>query len=175
MLCGISTGFPVLFPSVRQVAHVLLARPPLMRPPKGPHPFDLNVLCTPPAFTLSQDQTLYQKSSIPRSRFALALFFPYLLLYHSKVLCSLPLGINSRQSRFLSASASAFLSLFCFQGAGTPKNNGIFNVIFGGLLIISYFQFIVNSFFKYFFIAFISLPSKAPLRSPCRTAHVRGF
>ena len=29
ILCGISTSFPVLFPSPRQVAHVLLARPPL--------------------------------------------------------------------------------------------------------------------------------------------------
>ena len=28
-LCGISTGFPVLFHCLRQVAHVLLARPPL--------------------------------------------------------------------------------------------------------------------------------------------------
>ena len=28
-LCGISTGFPVLFPTERQVAHVLLTRPPL--------------------------------------------------------------------------------------------------------------------------------------------------
>ena len=29
MSCGISTGFPVLSPSVRQVAHALLTRPPL--------------------------------------------------------------------------------------------------------------------------------------------------
>ena len=29
MLCGISTSFPVLFPSVRQVAYALLTRPPL--------------------------------------------------------------------------------------------------------------------------------------------------
>ena len=28
-LCGISTGFPMLFPSLRQVAHALLTRPPL--------------------------------------------------------------------------------------------------------------------------------------------------
>ena len=28
-LCGISTGFPVLSPSQRQVAHALLTRPPL--------------------------------------------------------------------------------------------------------------------------------------------------
>ena len=29
MLCGISTSFPMLFPSQRQVAHALLTRPPL--------------------------------------------------------------------------------------------------------------------------------------------------
>ena len=37
-LCGISTSFPVLFPTERQVAHVLLTRPPLSFPnvtPKG--------------------------------------------------------------------------------------------------------------------------------------------
>ena len=32
MLCGISTGFPVLSPSEGQVAHALLTRPPLEYP-----------------------------------------------------------------------------------------------------------------------------------------------
>ena len=59
ILCGISTGFPVLFPTPRQVTHVLLTRPPLTLPPKGHRPFDLHVLSTPPAFILSQDQTLW--------------------------------------------------------------------------------------------------------------------
>ena len=39
---------------MRQVTHALLTRPPLA--PKGS--FDLHVLSTPPAFILSQDQTL---------------------------------------------------------------------------------------------------------------------
>jgi hypothetical protein len=56
MLCGISAGFPVLSPSLRQVAHALLTRPPLSGLSAGP--FDLHVLGTPPAFVLSQDQTL---------------------------------------------------------------------------------------------------------------------
>ena len=56
--CGISNGFPLLSPSSRQVAHALLTRPPLRLYPKTQSPFDLNVLCTPPAFILSQDQTL---------------------------------------------------------------------------------------------------------------------
>ena len=62
--CGISKGFPLLSPSERQVAHTLLTRPPLslqIVTPKGSNkqtPFDLHVLGTPPAFVLSQDQTL---------------------------------------------------------------------------------------------------------------------
>ena len=62
VLCGISIGFPMLSPSYGQVAHALLTRPPLTRPPKGLRPFDLHVLSTPPAFVLSQDQTLEFKS-----------------------------------------------------------------------------------------------------------------
>ena len=64
MLCGISSRFQLLSPSERQVAHVLLTRPPLRIQaicPKAsvPHsPFDLHVLGAPPAFVLSQDQTL---------------------------------------------------------------------------------------------------------------------
>jgi hypothetical protein len=52
--CGISTAFAALSPSKRQVSYVFLTRLPLT--PKGA--FDLHVLGTPPAFILSQDQTL---------------------------------------------------------------------------------------------------------------------
>ena len=60
MLCGISTDFPVLSPTPRQVAHVLLTRPPLRQTSVtiSLSPLDLHVLGTPPAFVLSQDQTL---------------------------------------------------------------------------------------------------------------------
>jgi hypothetical protein len=40
---------------------VLLTRSPLEYPPKGAFPLDLHVLSTPPAFVLSQDQTLHRK------------------------------------------------------------------------------------------------------------------
>ena len=43
---------------MRQVAHVLLTRPPLASLAKEIHSLDLHVLGTPPAFVLSQDQTL---------------------------------------------------------------------------------------------------------------------
>ena len=62
--CGISDRFQPLSPSERQVAHVLLTRPPLSHikcHPEGIYyqaSFDLHVLGTPPAFILSQDQTL---------------------------------------------------------------------------------------------------------------------
>ena len=58
VLCGISTCFQVLSPSKGQVAHALLTRSPLSTNPKICTPFDLHVLGTPPAFVLSQDQTL---------------------------------------------------------------------------------------------------------------------
>jgi hypothetical protein len=62
VLSGISPGFPELSRSYGQVTHVLLTRPPLgsrrASPPQAP--LDLHVLGTPPAFVLSQDQTLHQ-------------------------------------------------------------------------------------------------------------------
>ena len=64
-LCGISTTFAVLFHTPRQVTHVLRTSPPLSIPSicrsfNQGAPFDLHVLSTPPAFILSQDQTLYK-------------------------------------------------------------------------------------------------------------------
>ena len=58
VLCGISTCFQVLSPCMGQIAHALLTRPPLECQPKSTSPLDLHVLSTPPAFVLSQDQTL---------------------------------------------------------------------------------------------------------------------
>ena len=64
MLCGISIRFQMLSPSERQVPHALLTRPPLshikIHSEEIIHQasFDLHVLSTPPAFVLSQDQTL---------------------------------------------------------------------------------------------------------------------
>ena len=49
---------------MRQVAHVLLTRPPLIHSPKRISSLDLHVLSTPPAFGLSQDQTLTKKFNL---------------------------------------------------------------------------------------------------------------
>ena len=58
VLCGISSRFQLLFPWYGQIAHALLTRPPLTQSPKGLRSFDLHVLSMPPAFILSQNQTL---------------------------------------------------------------------------------------------------------------------
>ena len=59
MSCGISSSFPEVFPTSGQVTHVLLTRPPLNCRVAPTVSFDLHVLSTPPAFILSQDQTLH--------------------------------------------------------------------------------------------------------------------
>ena len=57
-VCGISSPFELLFPTSGQVTYVLRTHSPLRtRLATGPA-FDLHVLSTPPAFILSQDQTL---------------------------------------------------------------------------------------------------------------------
>ena len=60
VLCGISTRFRMLSPALGQIVHALRTRPPLGHAPIAlpMAPFDLHVLSTPPAFVLSQDQTL---------------------------------------------------------------------------------------------------------------------
>jgi hypothetical protein len=66
-----------LSPAEGQVSHVLLTRAPLSAYPKTGFPFDLHVLGTPPAFILSQDQTLhhffFQKPAGPWSFLSLVL------------------------------------------------------------------------------------------------------
>ena len=59
VVSGISSCFQLLFRGQGQVAHVLLTRSPLGSTPKRVRSsLDLHVLSTPPAFVLSQDQTL---------------------------------------------------------------------------------------------------------------------
>ena len=63
VLSGIRPSFPSLSRSAGQITHVLLTRSPLEYPASRAFPFDLHVLSTPPAFVLSQDQTLHKKIS----------------------------------------------------------------------------------------------------------------
>ena len=64
---GISSRFQLLFQSPGQISHVLRTRSPLGLPEQAPWTsFDLHVLSVPPAFILSQDQTLQQKYAQPK-------------------------------------------------------------------------------------------------------------
>jgi hypothetical protein len=60
VLWGISPDFSGVFPILGQVSHALLTRLPLTSTMRCRNSFDLHVLSTPPAFTLSQDQTLHK-------------------------------------------------------------------------------------------------------------------
>jgi hypothetical protein len=85
--CGISHPFGQLFPTSGQVTHALLSRPPLAPRASPRRPFDLHVSCTPPAFILSQDQTLRQKrTSLSASSLSSGFARSHLLIsYHSSL------------------------------------------------------------------------------------------
>ena len=61
--CGINSPFGELSPTSRQIPHVLRTLTPLdiVCIATNNIPFDLHVLSTPPAFVLSQNQTLREK------------------------------------------------------------------------------------------------------------------
>ena len=109
----------MLSPSIRQVSHALLTRPPLTYNSLGfvISPFDLHVLGTPPAFILSQDQTLmlyfFNFSSSPASLFWLpVLFLVYCFWLSSRRLSSL--DFESRSSlKFRLPPLPCFSWAFC--------------------------------------------------------------
>jgi hypothetical protein len=59
---GINPGFPGLSRCRGLITHVLLTRSPLSPGPKPWFSLDLHVLSAPPAFVLSQDQTLREET-----------------------------------------------------------------------------------------------------------------
>ena len=147
MLCGINVRFQTVSRSVRQIAHVLLTRPPLSYPGFRPKtsskitPFDLHVLGVPPAFILSQDQTLNYSCILKRSR---ALKSQLLLTHHFfKVLCLTLQLLLSKQ--FL--KGFVFRSIVQFSSCCLPllKRRSI---------IVSHPTPLVNTFFKLFFKSF---------------------
>ncbi len=66
-ISGISHRFQQLSQSQGQVTHVLLTRSPLITRASPGSPFDLHVLSTPPAFVLSQNQTLRKCHMAPQN------------------------------------------------------------------------------------------------------------
>ena len=89
VLYGISTCFQVVSLCQGQITHALLTRPPLEQKPKSLSSLDLHVLGTPPAFILSQNQTLMfnsftfrvplQHSSASLSNTDCSFFFRYVV------------------------------------------------------------------------------------------------
>ena len=77
---------------MRQVTHALLTRPPLSHSSFRRNPsasFDLHVLSTPPAFILSQDQTLVK--SVCSGQNHLLAILPYFTVFGSTFLSVLEL------------------------------------------------------------------------------------
>ena len=112
-LCGISSCFQLLSPCIRQVAHALLTRPPLEYgsfrnvniSSDALSPFDLHVLSTPPAFILSQDQTL-------NNLFPLLLDFLTGLSFASLSMLFTVLGFDSAPLSSLDYSQFPYLNQF---------------------------------------------------------------
>ena len=145
--CGISSRFQLLFPSHRQVAHALLTRPPLFREPKLLSPFDLNVLGTPPAFILSQDQTLEKYLSVFRRLSSFRALLPAIYSCTTFVLfpfrnCRDSLPFSSFKKRLLLSHL-----LFNFQGSVPPP-------LGGSLFSILLFHSSVNTLFHFFSVFF---------------------
>src|SRR5205085_9854364 len=63
---GINPSFPGLSRCRGLITHVLLTRSPLSPGPKPRFSLDLHVLSAPPAFVLSQDQTLREEWLAPK-------------------------------------------------------------------------------------------------------------
>ena len=102
----------MLSPSKGQVAYALLTRSPLKIEPKLNFPFDLHVLGTPPAFVLSQDQTL--QYTLLKNRLALN----YLI---QNFVCLAHLLSAFTSSKLARTFAFSWF-LFSFQGADFPTS-----------------------------------------------------
>ena len=140
--------------SYGQVTHALLARPPLSFNEFIPKEsfikfsFDLHVLGTPPAFVLSQDQTLEYNLFLCSSEHLMLISFA---------------DFSSAFPNFLFVKNSSN----CFTLSGSYKNShcSFFNVqnIFScrpsrnNSFIIAHFVELVNTFFKTFSKIFIRL------------------
>ena len=130
--CGIRTPFGILSPCEGKVAHALLTRPPLKlnsfqpKPSVAKSPLDLHVLGTPPAFVLSQDQTLkFNPSALPFSNVSnsqnqLSFFLAFLLN-----LCIVFKVRRSRRSLFILPLHSTLVNTF-FEVFGSFFHSFVF-------------------------------------------------
>ena len=145
--CGINNRFQLVSRTQGQVAHALLTRPPLI-PPKG-SPFDLNVLCTPPALILSQDQTLeimVSKRLGEESIKSISSLIAHLLFFRVCISLS-ELSRCSAQSTHISRCVLCFILIsYC----SIFKDRSATSISRGDLFIIPHQFALVNRFLKLF-------------------------
>ena len=123
VLCGISTPFGVLFPRLGKVAHALLTRPPLKQlvASYSLSPLDLHVLGTPPAFVLSQDQTLsFNPLSLNQVSPTKFHSFGITVLFALFLFCIVFKVRTSLASGFEAARATSFVILTQFLSCVNP-------------------------------------------------------
>ena len=137
-ICGISSDFSLLSPCMRQVTHALLTRPPLASGASSLRPFDLHVLSTPPAFILSQDQTLYKSLFPLKTTVWLSLVFTVWFIE--------PFFECKEFSRIVC------VSLFSYQGCCRSRDSSF--------ILSLRFRFVKNFFSSFFKIFFEVLPSR---------------
>ena len=141
-----------MFPSDRQVAYVLLTSPPLTAPKVNFRlsPFDLHVLCAPPAFILSQDQTLLLISVSFETlliKFFLTLLNFYFLIFFWFTFWYIFISENHRLVFSLKDLLFTFQCTFLF--CSLVVNETYFSIPF------SYCQYFFKKYFKYFFVRFL--------------------
>jgi hypothetical protein len=144
VLCGISTCFQVLSPCRGQIAHALLTRPPLEQPPKRLSPLDLHVLGTPPAFVLSQNQTL-MFNSIARifakiSKLSLSLKTDCFCLFPELSFCSLLYRFQGSFAAFVCPREHLVCSVWAVRDSSfiIPLPAGFVNTFF--LSFLDFFE-----------------------------------
>ena len=130
-LCGISRSFLLLSPAQGQVTYVLLTRSPLISKRDS---FDLHVLGTPPAFILSQDQTLHK------------ILFLWKLLFSFLLWC-----IFFRIVVVINSLGLLIVILFSFQ---RPSHFNFFR--YCAFLVYHILCYTVNYFFKFFISYFVA-------------------
>ena len=166
-LCGISSRFQLLSPCIRQVTHALLTRPPLSHLKwinsqqagsifgRGAS-FDLHVLSTPPAFILSQDQTLVK--SVCSVRMTLAI---HPLLFVLEIVNDY--SFNNVRSENL---------FWIFRDGCCSIINVLVCCFFNSHINLTYLFMFVNNFFiffkKSFFCRLTGLSCLAPALCECK-------
>ena len=138
----------MLSPTEGQVGYALLTRSPLRLIGASSHlsPFDLHVLSTPPAFVLSQDQTLQDILELFASSFhsLLSIYIDGILVWFHKW---------NPHSGYVHFLRNDYLYIVQFSKIRCRYQ---YLSVTNGLIILSKNQHRVNSFFKIFFITSVT-------------------